>query len=166
MWDKYLFIKEIRIVDVSIIPIPASIKSKIFLIGSIVETVSFRMSEYPIVKKVIPEKNMYSTISLISVNKEENHYYFLNSCFWFKRRFTSTKGISFINNAANKGGTLMQRLFLILIVLAISFGTTQASFVDNGGGLIYDTDQNITWCDSPSTVVDWYHRVPDPNQQI
>jgi hypothetical protein len=37
----------------------------------------------------------------------------------------------------------------LVIFVACTFGSAHAALVDNGGGLIYDTDLNITWYDNP-----------------
>jgi hypothetical protein len=51
----------------------------------------------------------------------------------------------------------MKKLVLILsIVTVLGFSTlAHASLVNNGGGLIYDTDLNITWYDGPPKSGNW-----------
>jgi hypothetical protein len=51
----------------------------------------------------------------------------------------------------------MKRL-VFLTSLALVLGLTpvaHAALVNNGGGLIYDTDRNITWYDAPAVLMNW-----------
>ncbi|MBA4418532.1 MAG: hypothetical protein C0392_11590 [Syntrophus sp. (in: bacteria)] len=43
---------------------------------------------------------------------------------------------------------------LLAVVLGFS-NLAHANLVDNGGGLIYDTDRNITWYDAPAVLRTW-----------
>jgi len=51
----------------------------------------------------------------------------------------------------------MQRKSLILALLAVLTlgGAAQASLIDRGSGLVYDTALNITWLAAPSGPMDW-----------
>jgi hypothetical protein len=51
----------------------------------------------------------------------------------------------------------MKRLiFAMFLVVALGFpGLAHATLVNNGGGLIYDTDLNITWYDFEAAGRDW-----------
>jgi hypothetical protein len=52
----------------------------------------------------------------------------------------------------------MKRTFSLINVLAIIFGftlTSYATLIDRGGGLIYDTDYNITWYNFRIENVTW-----------
>ena len=43
--------------------------------------------------------------------------------------------------------------FIVVLALVLGFSTsTNAELVDRGGGLIYDTDLNITWLQSPNNT--------------
>jgi len=47
-------------------------------------------------------------------------------------------------------------VFILLIVTSLGFTTVSyAALQDNGGGLIYDTDRNITWYNAPSVALAW-----------
>jgi hypothetical protein len=44
----------------------------------------------------------------------------------------------------------MKKILTIAMILGL-IGTANATLIDNGGGLIYDTDLNITWYDNTYT---------------
>lgn len=46
---------------------------------------------------------------------------------------------------------MLKTLAAVLVICAVcTFGSAHAALIDNGGGLIYDTDLNITWYDNPN----------------
>lgn len=47
-------------------------------------------------------------------------------------------------------------IFVAMIVAVLGISTfANAALVNNGGGLIYDTDLNITWYDAPAVLRNW-----------
>ena len=44
----------------------------------------------------------------------------------------------------------------MVFMLLIFTSTVKAALVNNGGGLIYDTDFNITWAQPTTTLSNWY----------
>ena len=51
---------------------------------------------------------------------------------------------------------MKRSIFATAVVLILGFSTLgSAALIDNGGGLIYDTVQNITWYDPAPTPMTW-----------
>lgn len=57
-------------------------------------------------------------------------------------------------NLFRKGRKMKKALLSICVVLPtlMTVQSTSATLIDNGGGLIYDTDQNITWLADPNAA--------------
>ena len=55
----------------------------------------------------------------------------------------------------SQGRDKMKTLAMVLVLLFLAV-TSHAALVDNGNGLVYDTDLNITWTQSTTTLTNWY----------
>jgi len=46
-------------------------------------------------------------------------------------------------------------IVIVLFLVFATLSTAQADLIDNGNGLIYDTDLDITWYDAPAIAMSW-----------